>query len=266
MSFVPALPLGGLAGWALLKRTMASQQAVLAGTAEMQRREEAVRTRVGAMQTADDLMADREVLSVALGAYGLDQDLANKAFIRKVLTDGTLSTDALANRLADKSYRAFSAAFGFGDFTTPRSALSDFPDKLLERYRAARFEAAVGQQNEDFHLALNAERELGEIAGRSLSDEAGWFTIMGSPPLRKVFEVALGLPSSFGGLDLDRQLDVFREKSAQRLGVEKVADFAAPGAMDRLVTQFLGRSALASGPSPSTPGATALQLLATITT
>ncbi|THD85534.1 DUF1217 domain-containing protein [Aliigemmobacter aestuarii] len=261
MTFQPVLPLSGIAGWALLKRTLPAQQAAFAQSPSLRRDEAAFRDRIGQITTADALIADRQVLSVALGAYGLDGDIANKAFLRKVLDEGTLAADALANRLADKAYRSFSATFGFGDFAVPRTVLSDFPDKVLERYRTLRFEAAVGQQNEDFRLALNAERELADLAGRGLGDDAAWFTIMGSPPLRKVFEVALGLPSRFGTLDIDRQLQVFRDKAADRLGITGISDFADRGVTDRLITRFLGQAALAAGPSASTPGAAALQIL-----
>lgn len=261
MSFAPVLPLSGLAGWALLKRTLPEQQAAFGSSAGMQRDAAVFRDRIGSIQTADALLADRQVLSVALGAYGLDGDIANKAFIRRVLEDGTLSTDALSNRLADKSYRAFSAAFGFGDYGVPRTVLSDFPDKILTRWQTLKFESAVGEQNEDFRLALNAERELSALAAKTQSDTAAWFTIMGAPPLRKVFEVALGLPSSFGTLDLDQQLQVFREKSEAQLGIGAVADFSDTAVTDRLITRFLGRASLAAGPSMTSPGAVALRLL-----
>ena len=87
---------------------------------------------------------------MALTAYGLEGDINNKAFIRKVLEDGTLKEGALANRLADKQYQKLSAAFGFGDFPVPRSKLSDFADKTLALYRTRQFETAVGNRTTTF--------------------------------------------------------------------------------------------------------------------
>ncbi len=116
MTFQPVIPFGGFAGWAFLKRTLPAQQAALQATPANQRDEEYFRANIGKIKSADELISDRRLLQVALTAYGLEGDINNKAFIRKVLSDGTLSENALSNRLADKQYQKLSAAFGFGDF------------------------------------------------------------------------------------------------------------------------------------------------------
>ena len=131
MTFQPVIPFGGFAGWAFLKRTMATQQAALQASSTNQRDEAYFREKIGKIETAEDLVSDRRLLRVALTAYGLEGDINNKAFIRKVLEDGTLKEGALSGRLANKQYEKFSAAFGFGDFSVPRSQLSDFADKPL---------------------------------------------------------------------------------------------------------------------------------------
>ena len=41
------------------------------------------------MKSAADLVADRRLLKVALGAFGLEGEIDKKAFIRKVLEEGT---------------------------------------------------------------------------------------------------------------------------------------------------------------------------------
>jgi hypothetical protein len=103
MSFAPILPLSGTAGWALLKRTMAAQSATLNATPEMARDANYFSANIGKITSADQLVNDRRLLKVALGAFGLEGDIANKAFIKRVLTDGTQSKTALANKLADKT-------------------------------------------------------------------------------------------------------------------------------------------------------------------
>jgi len=113
MSFAPILPLSGTAGWALLKRTMAAQTAALNASPEMARDADYFSANIGKITSADQLVNDRRLLKVALGAFGLEGDIANKAFIKRVLTDGTQSKTALANKLADKRYAQLSAAFGF---------------------------------------------------------------------------------------------------------------------------------------------------------
>lgn len=262
MSFAPVIPLGGYAGWTFLKRTMAAQKTAFQANPATQRDEDYFRQKIGSVHTAEALVSDRRLLKVALGAHGLDADLGNKFFIRKVLEDGTLKTGALANRLADKQYAALSSAFGFGDYNTPRTQLSDFADTILADYRTRQFEAAVGEGNSDMRLALNAERELASLAGKSLSEDGKWFTILGSKALRTVFETAFGLPASFGAIDLDQQVSTMKVKAAALMGDSGVNQFAESAQVEKLLRRFLVRSeSAAGGISPLAKGAGALQIL-----
>jgi Protein of unknown function (DUF1217) len=216
------------------------------------------------VRTSDALVADRRLLGIALGAFGLEADIGAKAFLKKVLDDGTLEPAALANRLADKRYLEFSKAFGFGDFETPNTVLSDFADRIIGRYRDRTFEAAVGTQRPEMRLALFAQGELAALAGRQTSERGKWLTVMGTPQLRTVFEQAFGLPRSFGALDLDQQLTAFQDKAERYLGSSAVSQFADPGRIDDLIRLSLVRGE-ASG-AAATPAAsrasTASSLLA----
>ena len=261
MTYTPALPLSGYAGWKFLKRTYATQTRAFAASTELKRDEDYFRAKIGSVKTAEQLVSDRRLLKVALGAYGLDSDINNKFFLRKILEDGTLKTAALANRLADKQYRAFSSGFGFGDYSVPRTQLSDFADKTIAAYKTRAFETAVGDQNNDLRLALNAERELPAVAGRTMAEATKWFTVMGNTPLRQMFEKALNLPTSIGALDLDRQLRIFQDKTAQIFGTNSVSQFAEPKQMDALVRRFLLQSeAQASGVAQSASAGALLML------
>lgn len=261
MSFSPALPLPGFAGWTFLKRTMPAQSQALQAAPEMKRDEAYFREKIGAIDTAEDLVKDRRLLKVALGAYGLDGDLGNRFFIRKVLEGGTLKADSLANRLADKQYLKLADAFGFGDFSTPRNKLSDFADKTLALYRTRQFETAVGRQNGDYRLALNAERELTALAAKSSSNDTKWFTILGNPPLRKVFETTLRLPASIGAIDIDRQLAVFKSRTEAQFGSSEMSQFKDPKKLGGLIRSFLLASEQAGSAGSLQPAARALQLL-----
>lgn len=242
MNYTPVIPLGGLAGWAFLKRTLGTQQAAFAASPAIKRDETYFREKISSINTAEELVSDRRLLRVALGAFGLDADINNKFFIRKVLDDGTLSADALANRLADKQYLALSKAFGFGDNAIPNSQSSGFADRILSQYKTRSFESAVGEQDDTMRLALNAEREIASLAGRaSSSDDTLWFTVMGNAPLRQVFQTAFGLPSSFGSLDLDQQLSTYKARAEQAFGDESIKQFSDPDALNALIRRFLAQ-------------------------
>ncbi|GAA3858999.1 DUF1217 domain-containing protein [Celeribacter arenosi] len=261
MTYQPVVPLSGYAGWAFLARTETQQRAAFAESKTVQRDTNYFEENIGKVETAADLMADRRLLSVALGAFGLGDDINNKYFIQKVLEDGTLDSDALSNRLTDKRYHAFSEAFGFGNFDVPNTSLSTFAPEITQRYLDQEFEVAIGEQDESLRLALSLDRELGEIAAKDTSDDGRWYTVMGNTPIRTVFETALGLPSSFGALDLDQQLDTFRDKSEQYFETSEVADFADSEKRGELIRLFLLRSDISSANSGMSPAATALSLL-----
>lgn len=261
MSFTPVVPVGGYAGWTFLARTREAQKQAFVASASQQRDEAYFRAKIGGISTAEELVADRRLLSVALGAFGLEADIDSKYFIRKVLEDGTLDPDALANKLADKRYLEFSKAFGFGDYATPRTKLSDFADAILEGYKTRSFEAAVGDQSDEMRLALNAQRELATLAGRSLTDDARWFSVMGSAPLREVFQTALGLPSAFAAIDLDQQLATFRDRAESVLGASEISMFGDPGKIEELIRVFLVRAEAQSSATVYSAQSTALTLL-----
>ena len=261
MTYIPVVPFAGFAGWAFLERTRESQQEAFNSSAKLQLDADYFRENISSAMTAEDLVSDRRLMAVALGAFGLDADINNKFFMRKVLEDGTLDDDALGNRLADKRYLAFAKAFGFGDFSVANTQLSDFPDEIISAYQVRQFEIAVGEQNQDMRLALGFEREIDDLLAIDTTANGFWFSIMGSKSLRAVFDTAMGLPLAFGALDLDQQMATYREKAERIFGGTEVAQFADPEVREKLVRLFLVRSQAANEFSLSTPGAVALALL-----
>ena len=261
MTFQPVAPFGGLAGWSFMERTRARQEAAFQKSPPVARATGEFAARIGTIKSAGDLVNDRALLRVALGAFGLDSDIGNRFFIRKVLEDGTASRAALANRLADKRYLALAETFGFGDRPGGNVARPGFGADIVARYRERQFEIAVGQGNPDLRLVLGLGRELSEIVTRPLSNDGRWFAMMASPPMRKVFERALRLPAEIGGVDIDRQLAIFKERAAARLGTSDFAALATPDGEARLRRAFLAAPESAGIPT-SVRGSGALALLA----
>lgn len=258
--FQPIVPASGLVGWKFLERTYDAQNEAFQQGTVITRDTEYFEAKIGEIESAEDLVADRRLLRVALGAFGLEDDIDNKFFIQKILEEGTLSDDALANRLADESYKNFSAAFGFGDFDTASTQLSDFGEKITTRYRAQQFEVAIGEQDDSMRLALYVERELEEFVDGTETNDTKWYKIMGSTPFRTVFETALGFPSSFINLDLDVQLGMLKESAQSHFGTSELSDFMEPEMQEELVQKYLVRSQLADFQS-TTSGSIALTLL-----
>jgi len=260
MTFQPIIPLQGFAGWKFLERTIDTQQEAFYESAQIQRLTENFREKIGAINSAEDLVNDRQLLQVALGAFGLEDDIDNKYFIQKVLEDGTLSDDALANRLSDKRYLEMSEAFGFGDFPIPNTALSTFADSIIQRFQGKSFEIAVGSIDNSMRLALNFNNELGEVIESSSNQDAQWFSVMGNPPLREVFETALGLPSSIGAIDIDVQLEAFKQGAQRNFGTDQLSEIANPDDEEKMIRLFLLRNQVQASAGLS-GGSVALTLL-----
>jgi hypothetical protein len=261
MSFQPVLPLSGYSGWGFLKRTMARQQAAQQSLPVQQRDEAYFRDKIGKAETAEKLVNDKRLLRIALTAFGLEGDVDSKAFIQKILEGGTLKEGSLANKLADKQYQKFAAAFGYGDYSVPRTKISTFADEILIQYRARSFETAVGEQNNTYRLAMNAEREIPTLAARTISETAKWYTVLGNAPLREVMQTALGLPKSFSSIDLDQQVTVLKKRTEAAFGSADIGQFKDPAKLEALTRRFILQSEIQGQASAASPAATALTLL-----
>ena len=256
--YQPVVPTGGIAGWRFLERTLDTQREAFAASAGSQRAMDHFRERIGTIETAEQLVGDRRLREVALAAFGLESDIDSIFYVRKMLEDGTRDPGSLANRTADRRYREFSRAFGFDEPGGPNTQVPGFADRILARFTERSFETAVGAVDDTMRIALNGRREMTAIGASEASDDSKWFTIMGTPPLRKLLEGALGLPESFGAVDLDRQLVEFRRRAEATFGTSDVAELAGEETLSRMIDVYLVRAAATGGTGPTSP---ALQLL-----
>ncbi len=239
MSFQPQVTSTGLSGWRVLQRTQSLQQASFDKSPDLTRDVDYFMDKIGDVKTAQDLVSDRRLLKVALGAFGLDADIDKKAFVRKLLEQGTTNKTALANRLTEPSYKKFAAAFGFGESTDPKTGTAGFGTKITEAYKTRQFEAAIGQSDQNMRLALSFKREIADLAA---GEKGGsWYSIIGSKSLSEVMNAAFGLPSSFAKLDVDQQRDILRDKSKDLLGSADLSVFQDPAKVSKVIDRFLAK-------------------------
>lgn len=260
MAYQPIIAGSGLVGWSFLQRTMETQTTTFEKSAVLLRDTEYFAANIGAIDTAEELVADRRLLAVALGAFGLDDDINSQFFVKTILEEGTLADDSLANKMADSKYVEFSKAFGFGDYSTPSNKVSTFADKIIDKYNTRQFEIAVGEQDESIRLAMNAVRELETLANNSSSDNTKWFSVLGSSPLRSVMETTFGLPESIGLLDLDKQVEILRGRMEKLTGDSEISQFASEETREKIVQRYLLMSQMAEV-TVSTSSQIALELL-----
>ncbi len=261
MSFTPAIPLTGFLGWRVFNQTEVRQREIFTNDATTFRNVDYFKENISSAATAADLVTDRRLLTVALGAFGLSDEIDKKALIRRILEEGTEDSNAFANRINDQRWRDFSERFGYGNFAGPRILLSAFREEIATQYVDRTFEERVGEVDTDIRLAMNFRREIERIAENSSPDRVKWLQIMGQRPLRTVMETALGLPTSIGSVDIDQQRDIFMRKAEAIFGSNAPSIFSDPEAVENALQQFFLRKEIENGPSASTPGMAALSIL-----
>ncbi len=429
--FQPVIPASGIAGWSFLQRTYDSQIRTFSEAPQQSRIAEYFAENITNVQTARELVSDRRLLEVALGAFGLQDDIENRFFVQKMLEEGSVNDDALANRFSDRRYSEFVESFGFGPGETTPVGTQAFTDRLISKYFANSFEVAAGQQDDSMRVALYAQRTLAELASpavkppervaaelvsasideyvvtitddtqyfesnissvltvedllsdqrllkfsleafglgedydeivnfeptvetpenetlkkiesvlsqgsiadialanqlknpayaefarafgfgiaedrqttrtsfpdvvidryiqqnfsvpedagftgqliiserkfdlepfplNDMSNDAKWFTILGEPPLRALFEKAFNLPSEFGQVDIEQQLSVFKERARAAFGDDNVNRFSDSAVIEDLIQRYLTRSQIDAFSATTSPAAIALTLL-----
>ncbi len=233
---------GGLAGWKFLNRTSEKQRELVARDARVVAATVNFHHKIASITSAEDLISDFRLMNVALQAFGLEGDIGNKAYIRKVLESDLSDERSLANRLSNKNYKQLAGAFNFGEPGAVQTTSAEFADMITSRYIQREFEARVGKGDRNLRLGLSAQHELGALAKKPSSNTTKWYEILGNTPLRTVFEGAFGFTSAYRKLPIDRQLSEFRDAAKKIFGTDDIQNIAAPESREKLIQRFLVRS------------------------
>lgn len=238
MTYSVRIGSGGYAGWKILERTMSRQRDVFLGNHVVQSYKDYFSKNISSAETAEQFVGDHKLLSLALRAFGLDSDIKNKFFMRKILESDPTDKSSLVNRLADKRYLRMNQALAL--HASPNSEKNGVDvNRIVEKYEARSFERSVGENHPEIELALNARREILEISSSNVSENAKWYQILASKPLRQVFEGAYGLGSSFSALSIDRQLSELMSRTEKITGDSSVGQFSSSEVMEVIIRRFL---------------------------
>ncbi|WP_353428956.1 DUF1217 domain-containing protein [Paracoccus denitrificans] len=113
MSYNVQIGPGGYASWKILERTMLRQRGALSQDHVIRSSKEYFSQRFPLVETADQFVNDYRILTVALRAFGLDSDISNKYFLKKVLEADPNDSGSFINRLSDKRYLRMNQALSF---------------------------------------------------------------------------------------------------------------------------------------------------------
>jgi hypothetical protein len=142
---------------------------------------------IGSVTSIQDFVGNYRLLSYALDAYGLGDQINATALITKVLEGGVSNPNSLANTLSNSAWKAFAAAFNFVGDGASSAASPNAVQTTTSDYVEQQLESDQGAQNVGVELALYFQRvaptvtsEIGILADPNLLQVAA--TIMGLPP------------------------------------------------------------------------------------
>lgn len=263
MSFQPFVSGTGLAGWTLLKSTLSAQKAAFNRNPQTLSNSRYFLEKFDTVNSAEDLVENRRLLRVVLGAYGLSEDINNIHFVKTLMKEGVTSQAALANKLSDQRYKALARDFDFSTTPPQHKLATGFAEEIVVRFQDNAFEIKIGENDQDMRLALEFSREFRKLSATSMSNAAGWYQVLATPPIREVMQTALGLPKAFAQLDIDDQHQRIKAKAENAFGTSSLFELSSEALAEKITRQFLvmrdvGKTA------ESTPWQTALMLLQAI--
>ena len=100
---------------------------------------------IGEAGSIQDFVGNYRLLSYALDAYGLGDQVDNTALVTKVLEGGVSNPKSLANTLSNSNWKAFAAAFNFvgkgassvSSASAVKTTTSDYLEQQLESDQGA---------------------------------------------------------------------------------------------------------------------------------
>ncbi|MCA0855536.1 DUF1217 domain-containing protein [Phaeobacter italicus] len=205
-----------------------------------------VGTKLSGYESPRQFVFDFDAFEAGLDVFNMNERQLDFSFMLKVFESDLSSETSYANLYRDPNVQAMANAFAFNPGGNDRTYPPGFAEEIADLYTDRNFEIAIGESDPNMRLALALERELQSIADAGGSEDAHWYGIIGSPPLKTVFESALGLPSSFGQLDVDRQVNEMKDRAFASFGTTHPADLLKPDKLEEFRNRFLLLSELNS--------------------
>lgn len=194
------------------------------------------------IKSVDAFIKNDRVYRYAMKAFGLEDMIYAKAFMKKVLTEGVANSGSFANSLSDSRYKEFAKVFDFASLGESTTLSESTRQGTVDRYVRQALEQQAGESNEGVRLALYFARKAPEITSP--------MGILADKALLQVVQTALNIPEAAAMQDIDKQA----ANLAKRLDV---ADFKDPKKLDRFITRFTSLWEASNG-SSSAAGALAL--------
>jgi hypothetical protein len=140
---------------------------------------------IGSVTSIKEFVGNYRLLSYALDAYGLGDQIDARALVTRVLEGGVSNPKSLANTLGDSRWKAFAAAFNFAAGGAASPSAANAVKTTTGDYLEQQLESDQGTQDVGVQLALYFER-----VAPTVTSEYG---ILADPNLLQAAQTILGL-------------------------------------------------------------------------
>ncbi|NNU17409.1 DUF1217 domain-containing protein [Parvularcula sp. ZS-1/3] len=181
------------------------------------------RENISKVATAEDLLADERLYRFALTAFDLESQVDSRALVKKVLDEGVDDENGLANKLVDKKFRDFAAAFRLAEDGDLKTRNPNFVDDVIEKFKRVKVEDGAGEDNIGVRLAAYFDRKANNLNS--------WFQILGDRALREVVFTALDLPDEMQKTNPDKLAEIFEKRL-------KLEDLNNPQERQKFIQRF----------------------------
>ncbi|MGE8102964.1 DUF1217 domain-containing protein [Allorhizobium sp. NPDC080224] len=190
---------------------------------------EVYQERIQSIGTVKELLADREVLDVVIGAYGLDPKDVTDDFLKQAFGSDLSDRKSFVNQQPDSRWAELVASFNFdanGNLTRETMGTIQQRGETMEtvnKYLRQTLEEAEGESNEAVRLALYFQR-----AAPNITDAYG---LIADDALMAVFRTTFGFSDEFSNMDVDQQARIINENL-------KLADLQDPTKLERFLQRY----------------------------
>jgi len=224
-----------------ISNNLARYQKMTADQPAVQTASEYYAANIGKVTSIQDFVGNYRLLSFALSAYGLGNEVNSTALVTKVLEGGVTSSNALANTLSNPNWAKFAAAFNFVGQGASSISTSSAIATTTSDYVEQKLETDQGQQDPGVELALYFQR-----VAPSVTTGLG---IMGDTNLLDVVQTIFGLPPETTGTNIDTEAQEITQ-------LMPMSDLQDPKKLQQLTERFTAMYDLdygAGGADASTP-------------
>jgi hypothetical protein len=186
-------------------------------------------SKIQSIDTVSELLADREVIDVVIGAFGLDPEDATDDFLKQIFASDLSDPKSFVNQQTDNRWAELVASFNFdadGNLTRETIGTVQQRGEILEtvnKYLRQTLEEAEGESNEAVRLALYFQR-----TAPTITDAYG---LIADDALMAVFRTTFGYSDEFSNMDVDQQARIVEENL-------DLADLQDPAKLERFLQRY----------------------------